>query len=501
MSSSPELPDQPSIGRSIARGAVWTVGIRIVERVIGVVSTLILARLLLPEDYGLVAMGTVILGLLEAMQAFGFEWAVIQRGTQERRLLDTAWTLNVIIGGITALLLLAVAPLAAQFYDEPRVVTVLLVLAVITFVSRARNVGTVLFEQEMNFRPVFLMALVRRLVAFAVTLGIAFHYRNYTALLAGMVVGAVVDLALSYWMHPYRPKFSLAATKELFSFSIWLMINNLLYFLSNRGAEFVIGGRSGAAALGTYNVAYELSNLPTTELVHPVMRAAFPGYAKLSQDKARIAAMFLDIFGMTALIAVPAGVGLACVAGPFVDVALGHNWSGAVALVPPLALFGTMRALQGTTGSVYMALGRTKYLTVLAAAYVLLGVGLFALTLIWQPLSVAAWVLFLATSVVAAWNLWLLSGELPLRPLQVIARLARPAVASALMAAALLGLQWQWEGLSRLGSPAQLLLLVPLGAVIYTVVLWQAWRFAGGDVASPEARTFTLARRWLGRNR
>ena len=136
---------RPTIGNRIAKGARWTIGIRIAERVIGLTSTMILARLLVPGDFGLIAMGTAVLAALEAMTAFGFEWAVIQRGTRERRFLDTAWTLNLIFAVVCAVLLCAAVPIVTLFYGEPRVAEVMYVLALVCLIGGLRNIGMVIF--------------------------------------------------------------------------------------------------------------------------------------------------------------------------------------------------------------------------------------------------------------------------------------------------------------------------------------------------------------------
>lgn len=491
--------EQSSLGKSIASSARWTIGLRLAERSIGLISTLILARILLPEDYGLVAMGTAIVGALEAIQAFGFEWAIIQRGTRDRRFLDTAWTLNVIFGVLTAALLCAAAPLAAAFFSEPRISNVLFVLALTSAISRSRNIGIVLFEQTMQFRPIFAISITRKLIAFGTMLVLAFTFENYWALLGGLVADAVTDVAMTYWMHKYRPRLSLAASRELFGFSTWLMLNNLLFFVSHRGSEFVIGNRAGAAALGTYNVAYELANLPTTELVQPIMRAAFPGYAQLNKDLTKLAPLFLKVFGMVALFIIPIAIGLACISRPFVDVLLGANWVGVAGLIPPLALFGGVRALQGTTGSIYIALGKPHLQTMLTATYIVFGVGTFSLTLAWKTIELASWSLFTAALIVGAVSMVLVCKELRLSPRTILASTFRPLAASVLMAAATVYTGELLHELNTFSSIITLILLIAVGAISFLATLTLLWVLAGCP-SGPESEVLALARQRLDKN-
>src|SRR5512135_820632 len=113
-----------TIERRMARSAAWMIGLRLADRSIGMVSVLFLARLLAPADFGLVAMGTVVLGALEAVSAFGFEMALIKSQAKDRARWDSAWTLNVLIGGANSVLMALSAPIAAALFGEPRVVTV-----------------------------------------------------------------------------------------------------------------------------------------------------------------------------------------------------------------------------------------------------------------------------------------------------------------------------------------------------------------------------------------
>ena len=216
----------------------------------------------------------------------------------------------------------------------------MLVLSASSLVSGMRNIGMVEFEQDLRFGPIVVLALVRRVSSFVLTLALAWWYGSYWALLAGMVAGHMIDLLLSYRVSPYRPRFSLVAWRDLFSFSKWLLVNNMLSYAGSRGGDMVVGNRAGAAALGTYSVSLELSNLPTSEMVWPVMRAVFPGYAMMSSDPQRLAQGFLKVFSIVVLFALPAAAGIALLAEPIVAVLLGAKWSAAVPLIQVLAIAG-----------------------------------------------------------------------------------------------------------------------------------------------------------------
>src|SRR5512134_3908634 len=170
------------------------------ERSLGLVSTLILARLLVPGDFGLVAMAMSVIGIVELASAFSFEVALIQKDRPERRHYDTAWTLNVMLGAVCALITALLAYPAAAFYGEDRLMPVMLVLAVAWLAASFENVGTVDFRRTMNFSKEFAFLTSKKLVSFVVTVSLAFALQSYWALVAGAVVGRFTGLVLSFVM-------------------------------------------------------------------------------------------------------------------------------------------------------------------------------------------------------------------------------------------------------------------------------------------------------------
>ena len=487
----------------MARSAAWMIGLRLADRGIGFISVLILARLLVPADFGLVAMGTVILGALEAMTGFGFEMALIKRRARDRPRWDSAWTLNAGIGVVNAALIVMLAPAAVAFYGEPRVTNVMLVLAVSALVGGLRNIGMVEFEQELHFRPIVTLALIRRTASFVVTLTLAWWYGTYWSLLAGMLTGQVVDVLLSYAMSPYRPRFGLTAWRDLFAFSKWLLVNNLLGYASQRAGDAIVGQRAGATALGFYSISFELANLPTSEMVRPVMRAVFPGYALMSDDRARLAGGFLNVFSLVLLFALPAAAGIALLAEPLVAVLLGPRWSEATPLIQVLAVYGGIRAAQANTGSIYLALDRPQLASAMTLLNIVFAFGAFAIALARWPLAQAAWFLVGGSLLAAMVNFVVLVRQLHLPWKPVLSAFVRPTLGIAAMAAVLINLSFSLT--PHVGSLAAhavgLAAAVMTGATVYIAALLAIWHLRGRPEHSPERALLTAVRTALRRRR
>ena len=360
-----------NISSKMAKGAAWMVGFKILERVIGLLSTVILARLLDPGDFGLVAIANSFLGLLMLLTSFSFDVALIQKQNADRTLFDTAWTFNVVFGVMLALILTIGAMPLAQLYNEGRLENILYLLAFSTLLSGFGNIGPVAFRKELQFHKEFYFLLAKKMMGFTVCMILAFTLRNYWALVLGTFAGRALEVLLSYCVHPYRPRFCFSGRKELFGFSMWLFINNTIFFAYHRMADFIISKVIGSHALGIYTVAYELSNLPTTELVAPINRAVLPGYSKMANDRDALSQGFLNVLSIIALCAVPAGVGIVLVAEPLVIVVLGEKWREVIPLMEILAMSGMLTALQTNASVIYNALGKPRYMAAILFLHVI----------------------------------------------------------------------------------------------------------------------------------
>lgn len=374
-STSPNAEHQV-VNRGMAKGAAWMVGMRLAIRFIGIISTIILARLLVPEDFGLVAIATMIYGFIEIMGEFGFDVVLIQKQDAERDYYDTAWTLSVIRGLVTSLVLFAVAGIAADFFDDQRLVHIIYVLCLVAFVAGFANIGIVDFRKTMNFGKDFQYMVGVKLCSFVVTIVLAFMLRTYWALVIGIASSTLAQLGLSYFMHPFRPRWSFARWREIIRFSKWLVLNNILIFVNQRGDSLIVGKILGAATLGLYTVAYEIATMATSELVAPIRRALLPGYAKLAHDTEALRRSFIDGFALIVMIAAPIAVGIGLVADPLVRMFLGDKWLETIPMLQPLAIFGLLQVLSGNSGPVYLATGHPQFVTIIAAIRVGMGIPL-----------------------------------------------------------------------------------------------------------------------------
>lgn len=483
-------------GRHLIRGSAWMIAARWATRLVGLASTLILARLLTPADFGIVAMALIASGLLETIAYAGVDLALMRAGHDTREHYDTAWTIQLIQAAAIALLLLAAAPLTAAYFAEPRAADVIRLLALKSLLDGAQNIGVVAFRKELDFAKEFRFLLYGKLLNFVVVVVVAFLLRNYWALAIGMVAGSIIGVALSYAMHPYRPRLSLARVREIWSFSQWLMISRVGAYLNRRTDEFVVGGIAGTSAMGSYHVASELSTMPSNELVMPMRRAMFPTLAKLTGDPAAFGRAVVATFASVAAICIAAGFGLMSIAPELVAVFLGQQWLAAIPLVRWLALYGSFSALVLVLEVPLWVGGRTRWSAMQTWLELALLVPLVWLATRSYGIEGAAATRAGVSAAMVPCMLFLTARAGHARVGTLLHALARPLAAALTMAGVLATLPFD-----RLGHVVVILVAkIVVGALVYLATMAALWR-AQGQPDGVESTVLQHAREFLARRR
>ena len=449
---------------------------RIGVKGLGLISTVVLARLLAPTDFGLVAMAMSVIAALELFRAFSFDTVLIQRQDADRTYYDTAWTLNILLGLALAVLVLAAALPAAGFYNEPRLPSVMAVLALVSFVTGFENIGVVAFRKELAFHREFALRIAQKLSALAITVPVAFALRNYWALVIGTLSSSVISVLLSYYAHPFRPRLSLAAWNHLLSFSKWLLANEFLWFLRDRSPDYLIGRIAGPDALGVFSISTEISNLPTTELVAPINRAVLPGYAKMAADFGLLREGFLNVIGLVAMLALPAGFGIAAISKVLVHVVLGDKWMAATPIVAVLAVYGGLNALTTNFAALHVAMGRPSTLTRIGIIQIIVFVPMFIGSGYAYGVIGIAWAYLLHVAIVCLplqYGIGLSRLKLPFS--RLLDLLWRPIIATAVM----YGVLATFLSRAGEGSFATLVGAVAMGGATYALTCLLLWLLAG----------------------
>ncbi len=347
-------------GRELSRGSAWMIGMRWAIRGIGLVSTIILARLLAPEDFGVVAMAMVAVALLEVFTSSGTDLALLRAAEPTREHYDAAWTLEIIQSVVLAAVLLLAAPLIGGHFEDERVTDVIRILSLRALIGGFQNIGVVNFRRELQFGREFQFGVIKKLATFTATIVAAFLLHNFWALVIGQVLGRLIEVVVSFRMSDFRPRLSVARMGDIWGFSRWLIVSRFARLLNRQFDRWVVGSIGGAGAMGHYYVASDFGSSPSDEIVLPMSRAAFPVYSRLQGDPVALVGAFRGVLNSMTAISFVMGIGMAVVADDFVRVVLGDKWLAAVPLIPWLGLFGALYGVAHTLDIFLLATGRER---------------------------------------------------------------------------------------------------------------------------------------------
>ena len=422
---------------------------------------------------------------------------MIREQKTDRRHYDTAWTLSAVRGVVTALLLVLFAPFIANWFNDPRLEAVIYALAAASVVDGLDNIAVVDFQKSLTFDKDFRFMVWPKLVAFSVTLSLAFLWRDYWALVIGILSSTAARFVLSYAMHPFRPRPSLEMLSEIFGFSKWLLANNILQFVARRSDIVIIGKMLDAGSLGLYTVAREVSSMASTELLLPIQRAVFPGLAKLAEDPKTIRRAFLDSLAVIVTLGLPLTVGIGLIADPLVRLVLGAKWIDAIPLLQILVIVGIMRIFNGNSQAFLLATNRPHLTTVLAVCGAFLGVTLVPWAIWNWGMIGAAWASGAAGALLVLVNYAIVCRKCAIPPSNIALALWRPIVACLVMTGAVGGLLAQWARTETVvGLIMELSCAILTGALAYVAAVLVLWGISGTP-AGAEQRLLGLIKRYF----
>jgi O-antigen/teichoic acid export membrane protein len=493
-----------SLAEKTIKGAGWLMGWRLVSRLLGVVNTVVMVRLLTPSDFGLVALAMSFSLAIDGVSYLGVSDALIREPLLDRAMYDTGFTMTILRGLLTSLVIAACAWPAARFFGDSRLTIIFLAIALGLFVSSLENIGTIDFQRDMTFGKQVQLLFLPRIASIIVSMACAVMWRSYWALIAGVLVNRALRTALTYAVHSFRPRITLAAWRRLIGFSAWSWALSMTGLLHARSDTIILGGYLTPTAVGLYSVGGEVGSLAASELMEPISRALFTGFASARREGDGVGSAYIRAISLVALLTLPTSAGIALVAQPMMHLAFGQRWDAAVPLVQLFAIIGVFRVTGAVSAALMTVEGMLKLcfwveLTSSAVKIILLLILVPPLGVIGAAIGVA--VISLIDEV---FYLIITFRHTRLRARDLVLGVWRPALATGVMSVAVwgVGLLWPQADMGVIWNGLQLGLTVPIGAVVYSSTLLLAWFTAGRPRG---AETYVLAlvqsssRRWLGR--
>jgi len=325
------------VGGRVARGASTLIGANLVVRLLSVLNIAVLARLLSPHDYGIMALAIVALGLAQQLSELQISNALIRIARTDPEHYATAFTLNMLRGCVIGGAIFALSDWIAVAMSEPALGPVLGWMALAPVIDGLVSPRFVDFARRLDFRREAIVAISGRIVSLAVAIAVALVTANYWALVVGALMATAMSTILTHVLAPWRPFLSLRHSRMFLAFGGWLTAAGAVSFMSYKSDTVLIGAVLGTSTVGQFNLGEQMATMATHQLATPVTRAIYSGLAQVSHDQARLRRAYLKAQASVLGAVLPIGVGTGLVAREFVLVFAGPKWTDAILILQVVA--------------------------------------------------------------------------------------------------------------------------------------------------------------------
>jgi PST family polysaccharide transporter len=470
----------PNTSHRTATGAVWIVAGRMIARCVDLFSLLVLARLLSPAEFGTVAVAMTLIYIVEAVLELPVGQALTRLPFLETAHLDTAFTLSAARGLLLGVILVALAWPYAMFNHDTRLAPLITVLALAPIMRSLASPAMVNFTRNLDFRRDFLMDIASRTSSAVVAISVAYLTKSYWALAAGTLAGPLTLIIGSFIFAPYRPTFSLLHWPVFSSLVRWNLISQIANSLSWQFDRLLLGRLAPHSEVGQYSVASDLASAPMQMFIMPIFKPLVVSLAKLNEDLSRQREAFARAFAVLFTVGAPLFVGIALLANPVVQLALGPKWPNAGLYLSILALANLPQVVLPLCTSLLFARDRLELgalLSVVCLAFkaptTIIGIIYFGMPGILAAQLISSVFVLAAVMGVTRYEL-----EYPMRAQLLLA--AKPLIACAVMAASLhVAYPYLISTTSNVNLFFGVVAMVALGGLIYAGALFALWSLTG----------------------
>ncbi|NMM27753.1 MAG: lipopolysaccharide biosynthesis protein [Glaciimonas sp.] len=454
---------------SIISNARWVALSQAARVVSQLVSMTVLARLLAPEAYGLMALAAIVTNLAYLFRDMGTAAAVIQAKNVSLVMASTVHWTNVGLGLLIGVLIAATAPLMAHIFHETGLANVLYLLALVFPMTGLSVLHQALLERESKFSIVASAEIVAALVGLAAALLLAWRGAGVMSLVFQIIVATLVSTSIIVMQSTFRPgmHWSAHAFKSIARFSGNVSLFNVVLYFSRNADSMVIGRILGTAVLGVYSMAYRVMLFPLQNMTFVISRVLYPIMSRKQDAVADVARLYLKAVGFIAFLTAPLMAGLFALREPFVHLLLGEKWHASAVILAWLAPVGFIQSLVSTTGTVLMSRGSTGLMLRLGLLGAVLQIGAFVIGARWGIEGVAA--AYLAANILNAIPALYFSGRMIGITFGALMRCIAPAATASIFMASVVIATEQVVLASVHNALLAFLIMVVMGAATYGV--------------------------------
>ena len=348
------------LSHKVSKGIVWVTVTDICVKIINFISTIILARLLAPSEFGLMAAAMAVISFSQGTTSTGFESAIIQKQDKPERFLNVAWTFELLRCSFLFLIIYFAAPFLSIFFAEPKMVDLLRIISVLFILQGTRNIGVVYFKKNLDFAKQFYYDLIPLIVNVLTVTTLALILRDVWALVWASIASSFCTNIMSYLMHPYRPRVDLdmKKAKELFSFGKWILVSSILVMIRDQGVTMFAGKVFNMSVLGYYNRAGVYSSLIFQQIAEIAWKIGYPAFSQLQHNSQKLNVAFIGTLQILTFIGLPVAGGLYILSNSFVILFLTEIWAPMIPLIKILSLQAAILFINTPASILFQACGR-----------------------------------------------------------------------------------------------------------------------------------------------
>ena len=367
------------------KGVTFIGLIRVVTRLLSLIKTIIIARILSPYQFGAFGIATLVLVFAEILTETGVNTFLIQEKEEINEYIDTSWFVSIVRGFIIFLIIVFSSGLVSMFFKNSDAGSLLVLISFVPLMRGFINPSIIKFQKELMFRKEFFYRTSLFLTETVFSIGLVVITKKTESLIWGMLISTAFEVFASFVVINPKPNFNfnLNLFKRVIGYGKWITASTIFNYFYQHGDDIAVGRLLGGASLGLYDMAYRISLVPLTDVADVISKVTFPVYIKISGDRERLKKAFLKTLGMVTLFTFPVGLMFFLFPEQIISLFLGNKWLLAIPALKVLGIFGFVRAISSFSQSVFLSLGKQNIFTLISL------VGLFGLLITIVPFSLS----------------------------------------------------------------------------------------------------------------
>jgi len=453
--------------KQVGRGVMWSYLTFVIGKMMVFVSTVILARILTPADFGLVGLASVLAGYLGTLHTFGVGEAFIQSKFGSEESANATFVLSVASGILLFLVSVLITPLVVLFFREPRIQLIFPVLAFTYVLTGLTTIHDALLVKQLKFQQRLLPTFVQYISKGITSITLALMGFGAWAIVWGVIVGTVAKSIALVFVSPWKPTraWDPKVTREIFGFGKYMVLQNVFGALEDNIDYMIVGRQLGVTDLGLYTLGYRAPELAIISLPSVISNVAYPAYAKLQDEISELQRSVRKTVQLISWVAIPAGVGLAMLTPAFILTFYTAKWESAIPVMQLLSLYAMVYTLSYNFGDAYKAMGRPDILNKISVSTIV-----FTILALWvgahYGIVGVAWAHLLRVIVLLALQVVVVKKVLGIPPMHILEGIFKALLSAGVMALAMGAISWEFQGSSNL---LILILQLLVGVVTYLV--------------------------------